>query len=90
VRAGPVCESAGCPVHAPELDAIAVRLLEVVPEDLLVFDEPLAGGALEPVGEALMKVGTDFLRKRRVSRVANEEVLEAMPRRLLPPRARGE
>jgi hypothetical protein len=45
----------------PELDAIPVRLLEVVAEDLVELDQVAAVG-LEPLGEALVQLGSCRLR----------------------------
>ena len=60
-----------------ELRAIAVRLLQVVADDLLELGEPVAGGRLEPVGEALVEarprraLGSASYAASRISRWRN-------------------
>jgi len=53
-----------------------MRLLEVVADDLVAFDQVMR---LEPVGEALVELGPRGLRQGLVGRVADEEVTEAEP-----------
>ena len=60
-----------------ELQLIAVRLLEVVTHDLLELAEPVAGGALQPVGHALVEDGPLRLGKGLVRSVADQDVAEA-------------
>ena len=64
-------------VDGAELGAVAVALLEVVPEDLLVLDDPRGDQALQPVGELPVEVRTELLRGRVVGGVPDEDVLEA-------------
>ena len=61
--------------------AEVVRLLEVVPHDLLELAQPIPGRALEPVREALVQVGAGDLRQRPVRGVADQRMPE--PVRLL-------
>ena len=56
-----------------ELDEVAMRLLEVVADDLL----ELLAAAVEPAGEALVEVSALALRDAFVGRVADEDVAEA-------------
>ena len=64
-------------VDGAELGAVAVALLEVVPEDLLVLGDPRGDEALQPVGEPLVQGCAKLLRGRVVGGVPHEEVLEA-------------
>ena len=57
----------------PQLNEAAVRLLEVVADDLL----ELLAAAVEPSGDALVEIGTLRLRNPVVGRVADEHVPEA-------------
>ena len=59
-----------------ELDSEAVRLLEVVAEDLLVLDDPVTGHPLEPGRELFVENGAEPLRGRAIRHVADEDVLE--------------
>ena len=59
----------------PELDEVAVRLFEVVADNLLALDE-LPAVLVEPVREASVEVGPDRLGKCVVGGVANQEVTE--------------
>ena len=63
-------------VDRPELGAVAIRLLEVVADDLVQLDE-VGAVLLEPVGEPLVQVGADGLRQRLVRGVADQQVAEA-------------
>src|SRR6188472_3409796 len=63
-------------VDRAELRAIAVRLLEVVPEDLLELDRPHTRLLLEPVRETLVHRGPRLLGDRVVGGVPNEEMAE--------------
>jgi len=56
-------ERLGLVAAPPELDQEAVRLLEVVAEDLLELMHPVAGRPLEPVRVALVELGARLLRK---------------------------
>jgi hypothetical protein len=58
-------------VCASELGLQAVRLLEVIADDLLDLAKAIAMCALEPAGVALVQVGAPFLGRRRIGRVAN-------------------
>jgi hypothetical protein len=44
-----------------KLDAILVGALKVIGEDLLVLLDPVAGGALQPVREALVELNPELL-----------------------------
>ena len=57
-----------------EVDAVAVSLFEVVTEDLVPLDEVVV---LEPVGEALVKLGASRLGEGLVGGVPDQEVAEA-------------
>ena len=48
----------------PQLDPIAIGLTKVVPEDLLELHQAIAGGSLEPVREARVKLRSVRLAKR--------------------------
>ena len=63
-------------VDRPDRGAEAVRLLEVVPDDLLELAQPVPGRALEPSGVALVQVGAGALRKRPVRGIADQGVPE--------------
>ena len=63
-------------VARPQLDQVSVRLLQVVPEDLLVLLDARARPRLQPVGEPLVQVGPELLRDRLVRGVADEDVPE--------------
>src|SRR6266511_3245938 len=62
-------------VRCVELLTVAVRLLEVVADDL--GRRGVAQPVPEPLGEALVEVGALTLRDRLVGRVADEHVTEA-------------
>ena len=66
-------------VERPQLGEVAVRLLEVVAEDLLVLGlaVALAVHALRPVDEALVKCGPRALEDAVVRRVSDQEMVEA-------------
>ena len=85
VRGGTAAERAGQVIGQAELGSIALPLLQVVCDDLLVLDEPVAGNSLEPVGEAGVKVSALLFRERCVGGVANQEMAEA--KRLIASRA---
>ena len=59
-----------------ELQAQPVRLLEVVPEDLLLLRQAFAGDALEPSGERLVQVRSLALGDRVVRGVTDQQVAE--------------
>ena len=65
-------------VREVELAPVEGGLLEVVAEDFLQLAQPVGGDALEPGGESLVELGTQFLRHRLVRRVADEDVREAV------------
>ena len=65
-------------VTGPELGSIAVRLLEVVADDLVDALRML----LEPRREPFVELGARLLRDACVRDVANERVVEAKPCRL--------
>ena len=54
----------------------------MVAEDLLVFGDPVGGGAREPLGEPLVQVGALLLRHRLVGGVTDQQVAE--PERIFP------
>src|SRR5439155_14202002 len=58
-------------------------LLEVVSQNLLELEGPLAGGGLEPVGVAFMQVGPRELRHGLVGGVPDQLVAEAVRIRTL-------
>jgi hypothetical protein len=64
-------------VGGPEFDAVAIRLLEVVREDLLELVHPLTCGSLQPVGHLFVQHGPTLLRYPLVCRVSNQRVHEA-------------
>jgi hypothetical protein len=49
----------------------------VVPEDLLLFLDAVAGDPLEPIGEPLVQLSPQLLRHRLVRLVADQQVAEA-------------
>src|SRR6476469_8100361 len=59
-------------VGRPELCCAAIRLLEVVPDELV-----LGAGRGKPVGEARMQSRARRLRDRGVGSIANERVAES-------------
>ena len=65
-------------VERPELGEIPVRLLEVVPEYLLVLQRTVAVDAIRPADELLVKRCTSALQQSVVRRFANEDVVEAV------------
>src|SRR5439155_15654900 len=60
-----------------ELNAIPMRLLEVVPDDLFVFEKALARDAFQPSRETGMEVGSLLFRERAVGGVTNQDVTES-------------
>ena len=72
-RRSPLGEVDGPLVRRPELGEPAVRLLEVVGDDLL----ELLALPVEPAGEALVEIGAELLGQPRVCRIADERVPEA-------------
>ena len=64
-------------VQRAEVGEVAVRLLEVVAEDLLVLGRTLAVDAVRPLDELLVEGRASALEDPFVSRVANEDVMEA-------------
>ena len=75
---GPVAELATVIVERSEVGEIVVRLLEVVPEKLVVLGlaVSLAVDALSPVRETLVQRCARPLQNSVVSRVADEDVVE--------------
>ena len=66
-------------VERAELGEVAVRLLEVVAEDLLVLGRaPVAVDAVGPLDEALVKRRAGALEEALVRGVADEDVVEAV------------
>src|SRR5207249_7250041 len=66
--------SAGWP-HVPEQ---SVRLLEVIPDDLLSLIDPLTPAIHEPTGVSLMQPSSSRLRHLVVGGVADQQVPEAV------------
>jgi hypothetical protein len=66
-------------VARSELRLVPVGLLEVVARDLLDLGGAATGLALEEASQTLVQIGADGLRERRVGRVPQEEVPEAVP-----------
>ena len=69
-------DGAGIGIDAAELRAEKVRLLEVIPDDLLVARHRRAGMPFEPRGKARMEIRTDLLRHGCIRDVADENVVE--------------
>ena len=57
---GPVRQLELLLAYRAELGSVAERLLEVVAGDLRVLGGPARAASLEPVGEALVKLGTQL------------------------------
>ncbi len=76
-----LAEGAGPLVHRPQLRAVAVRLLEVVADELVLLDQP-GTALLQPAPEALVQLGPRRLRQRLVGGVPDEQVAE--PVRVVP------
>ena len=68
-------------VQVAQLRQVAVRLLEVVADDLLVLDAsvPLPAHRFHPVGEALVQGRPPPLEQTLVRGVADEDVVEPEP-----------
>src|SRR5204863_1268440 len=66
------CDRARARVRRVKLDQVAIRLLEVVADDLIVLRVAIAGRAPEPVAEALMQQRALVLRERLVGDVTDE------------------
>ncbi len=79
----PVC------VQRTELPAVLVRLLEVERDDLLLLADQVAGLRLQPLGEALVQLGTRLLQHRSVRSVADQHVVKAEDRFVDPVGAVG-
>ena len=62
-------------VGAVELRPVAVRALEVVADDLVLFDEVRM--LVEPVGECFVELGSRLLGKRVVGGVADQQMAKA-------------
>ena len=60
----------------PELDEAAVRLLQVVADDLVEFDQ-IRAALLQPSREAFVQVGPGCFRQHLVGGVADQQVAEA-------------
>ena len=75
-RAGPRPDRLGPIVWRRELRSICVGLLQVIRDDLLLLHDRVAPHALEPVGEALVELGTLALGDRLVRGVADQHVTE--------------
>jgi hypothetical protein len=86
-RRGRAGEHPPAGVHRPELAPQAVGLFQVVGEQLRVLAQPLAGGPLQPAGEALVQLGAERLGQAGVGGVAEQRVAEA--ERLLAGDVRG-
>src|SRR5207248_11309723 len=64
-------------VERPQLRQVAVRLLEVVAEDLLVLARAVAVDAVGPADELLVQRRARALEQSLVGRVPDEHVVEA-------------
>src|SRR2546429_3854836 len=65
-------------VERPEFGEIPVRLLEVVPEYLLVLQRAVAVDTIRPADELLVKRRPSALQQSVVGRLANQNVMEAV------------
>src|SRR2546425_10615571 len=65
-------------VERPELGEIPVRLLEVVPEYLLVLQRAVAVDTIRPADELLVERRPRTLQQSVVGRLANQNVMEAV------------
>ena len=65
-------------VEGTQLAAEAVRLLEVIADDLLELEHPRAGHSLEPVAEALVELRACPLEQSLIRGVAQQRVMEAV------------
>ena len=74
---GALAERASVLVERAELRQIAMRLFEVVCDDLVVLRHALADHRLEPHGEALVQLRARLLRHCLVRRVAYDQIAEA-------------
>ena len=70
----PLPETCELRVRRVQLGPVAVRLLEVIADDLVRLHEIVRR---EPVGEALVQLGSNRLRKRLVGGVTDEQVAKA-------------
>src|SRR5439155_26907490 len=61
-----------------ELNAIPMRLLEVVPDNLFVFEKALARDAFQPSRETGMEVGSLLFRERAVGGVTKQDVTDSV------------
>ena len=64
-------------VERPELLSVPERLLEVVPDDLVLLLGALAADASDPRGEPFVQVGSAFLGDRPVGGVPDQDVAES-------------
>src|SRR5205085_4821187 len=80
---GAFCQGARIVVQGSELLAVAERLLVVIADDLVEVPEAAGGCAGGPIGKPLVQLRAPLLRHSCVSRVANEDVSEAI--RVLAP-----
>src|SRR5438128_7370504 len=65
-------------VERPEFGEIPVRLLEVVPEYLLVLQRAVAVDTIRPADELLVERRPRTLQQSVVGRLANQNVMEAV------------
>ena len=73
----PPCRSSGkLDVARPQLLSQDERLLEVVADELVELERRFVRRALEPLRVALVELGSQLLRHRRVRSLADEEVTE--------------
>src|SRR5262249_2368293 len=71
---GVLCQCRRVPVRLAELRPQHVRLLEVVAGELVEVDDP---ALLQPIGEALVELRAQALRRRAVGGLLDEAVPEA-------------
>ena len=72
----PVGEEPGIGRIIPQLDAIPIRLLEVIADDEVAFAGIGSRAALEPIGEAFVEGRPLRLRERLVGGITDEAVAE--------------
>ena len=68
----------GFGIAGPQFGAIADRLFEVIAKDLRTRGEEVRDADLDPVGVAVVQLGSKGLRDRVISRLLDEDVPEAV------------
>ena len=61
-----------------QLPPVCVRLLQVVPEDLFEFLDPVGMALLDPAGMPHVKCGTKFLGKSAVAEIPGQQLSETI------------